>query len=216
MARRMSNNHFVLKASEEKKSDGSPKFANFDIVQSAVYTLTLDAEGHDKPVELGKAELINKDQPLKGDGTNNYRFQSITAIPKMENYDHEMAWQMSNDQLIAELPTLIADIELYDANVQFETPDGRMVDRKEYIVPRKVDAQGNETSEPAMSTAQYIAASIYRNLRLKVQAKMYEKNIAEAEATMRHDLDLKAPAGKPKKARKTKDQSTFNPLNLVQ
>jgi len=209
----MANSHFTLTASTEKNADGSPKVCNYDIVQSAIYTLTLDVEGRDKPVELGKAELINKDQPLKGDNTNNYRFQSITVVPKLDAYLD--GGNLTNQELIDGIPALLQAIEQYDSADQIETTDGRMVDRKVFIVPRKVDAQGNETREPAMSTAQYLAGAFYRNIRLKAQAIMHETNRIEAERVMRQELDLPAPAGKPKRTKKTKEGSTFDPMSLV-
>lgn len=175
----------------------------FEIVQSAIYTLKLDVAGSDRPVEIDKADLIDRANPVKANGTNNYRFKSIVPVPVMASVS-------TNADLVDQIGKLAALIDLYDACEQIRTTDGRLIDRKVHIVPRKVNDDGSISTEPAMSTAAYLAMLVRNAMRLDVQKDMQAPLRAEAERVIREEKSLLAPATKVR-TRKAKDGSVYDP-----
>lgn len=175
----------------------------FEIVQSAIYTLKLDVAGSDKPIEIDKADLIDRANPVKANGTNNYRFKSVVPVPVM-------APVTTNQELVDQIGRLAAMIDQYDAADQIKTTDGRLIDRKVHIVPRKVNDDGSISTEPAMSTAAYLAMLVRNAMRLDVQKDMQAPLRSEAEKVIREEKSLPAPATKVR-ARKTKDGSVYDP-----
>lgn len=175
----------------------------FEIVQSAIYTLKLDVAGSDRPVEIDKADLIDPVNRVKANGTNNYRFKSVVPVPVM-------APVTTIAELTDQIGKLAAMVEQYDAADQIRTTDGRLIDRKVHIVPRKINDDGSISNEPNMPTPAYIAMLVRNAMRLDVQKDMQAPLRAEAERVIRDEKSLVAPATKVR-ARKTKDGSVYDP-----
>lgn len=174
----------------------------FEIVQSAIYTLKLDVQGKDRPVEIDKANLIDTTNPVKANGTNNYRFKSVVPVPVM---DAVVTTQSLQDQI----GQLAAAIDMYDAADQIETTDGRLIARREYIVPRNADGTA------AMSTAAYLALIIRNGIRLDMQKSMQAPLRDVAEQTIRSEQGLVAPATKPRRM-KAVDGKPYDPEQELQ